>query len=82
MTRLEYLKMGIQYLNSYLKKHTSIKAINKIGLKELSGKTIVIDASIYLYRFVSEGALLENMYIMISLFKYHNIIKRLYLDIS
>ena len=74
MTRLEYLKMGIQYLNSYLKKHTSIKAINKIGLKELSGKTIVIDASIYLYRFVSEGALMENIYIMISLFKYHNII--------
>ena len=61
--------MGIQNLNSYLRKYTTDKAINKITLKELSGKKIVVDTSIYLYRFISEDALLENMYIMITLFK-------------
>ena len=66
--------MGIQHLNPYLKKNTSHNAINKITLKELSGKRIVVDTSIYLYRFLSEDALLENMYIMISLFKTYNII--------
>ena len=66
--------MGIQYLNSYLKKMTKKGSLSKIKLKELSGKTIVIDTSIYLYRFLGEGLLLENMYIMISLFRYYNII--------
>ena len=66
--------MGIQHLNSYFRKYATIKAINKIGLKELSGKKIVIDASIYLYRFMTEGALLENMYIMISIFQRYKII--------
>ena len=66
--------MGIQNLNSYLRKYTTDKAINKITLKELSGKKIVVDTSIYLYRFISEDALLENMYIMISLFKLYNIV--------
>ena len=66
--------MGIPYLNSYIKKNTRIDAIKQIQLSTLSGKIIVIDTSIYLYRFMGEGLLLENMYIMISLFRYYNII--------
>ena len=66
--------MGIQYLNSYIKKRAMKGSLSKIKLKELSGKVIVIDTSIYLYRFVGDGLLLENMYIMISLFRYYNII--------
>jgi flap endonuclease-1 len=66
--------MGIQYLNSHLKQSTQKGSLVKIRLKELSGKVIVIDTSIYLYRFLGEGLLLENMYIMISLFRYYNII--------
>jgi len=65
--------MGIQYLNSYFKRNTGPMSINKIKFSELKNKIIVIDASIYLYRFLAENALLENIYIMISLFRQHNI---------
>jgi len=37
------------------------------------GKTIVIDTSIYLYKFLSENALIENMYLMVSIFKHYEI---------
>ena len=41
--------MGIKYLNYYLQKNCE-SAITQINLSELTGKTIVVDASIYLYR--------------------------------
>ena len=65
--------MGIRNLNRYLKDncHDSIKCIN---IAELSGKRIVVDISIYLYKYESENALLENMYVMLSIFRYYNII--------
>ena len=65
--------MGIQNLNSFIRKKTEIDSIKKLDLSCLSGKIIAIDTSIYLYRFLSENALLENMYIMLSLFRYYNI---------
>jgi len=65
--------MGIQHLNSYIRKNVSKNAIKKLNLGWLAGKVIVIDTSIYLYRFLGEEALMENMYIMISLFRYYNI---------
>lgn len=65
--------MGFKYLNSFLRDHCTTKSISKISLKSCSGKTIVIDTSIYLYKFKGENALLENMYLMISLFKKYNI---------
>ena len=65
--------MGIQHLNAYFRKYASAKSIKKIGLNELAGKKVVIDTSIYLYRFMSEGALLENMYSMIAIFQQNNI---------
>jgi flap endonuclease-1 len=37
------------------------------NLKSFSNKTIAIDASIYIYKFISRNALLENMYLMISI---------------
>ena len=66
--------MGIQYLNAYMKRTTNEGSIKKCTLKDLYGKVIVIDASIYLYRFLADKALLDNMYMMLSLFKYNNII--------
>jgi flap endonuclease-1 len=33
-----------------------------------------VDISIYLYKYESENALLENMYVMLSIFRYYNII--------
>ena len=65
--------MGIKYLNKYLQSNCS-DSIKQISLHELSGKKIVIDTSIYLYRFLGENALLENFYLMISIFREYNII--------
>ena len=72
--------MGIKYLNTYIKNNTTKNSINKITLSSLYGKTIAIDTSIYLYRFLGEDALLENMYIMLTLFRYYNIIPIFILD--
>ena len=59
--------MGVKNLNSYLKKNCTTRSIQQKHLSEFQNKTIVIDTSIYLYRFVSENALLENMYMLISI---------------
>ena len=64
--------MGIKHLNRYLQ--TNCKTgISKIPLNDLRGKKIAIDTSIYLYRFQGENALLENFYLMISIFREYNI---------
>ena len=65
--------MGIKYLNKYLQSNCK-SSIRQIGLHELSDKKIVIDTSIYLYRFLGENALLENFYLMISIFREYNIV--------
>ena len=49
-------------------------SISCIPLSSLSGKKIAVDISIYLYKYLSENALLENLYLMISIFREHNII--------
>jgi flap endonuclease-1 len=65
--------MGIRSLNSYLRDKCpdSIRCIN---MADLSGKKIAIDISIYLYRYETENALLENIYLMLSIFRHYNII--------
>ena len=65
--------MGIKYLNKYLQSNCS-NSIKQISLHDLKDKKIVIDTSIYLYRFLGENALLENFYLMISIFREYNII--------
>ena len=65
--------MGIKYLNKYLQSNCK-NSIHQIGLHELRDKKIAIDTSIYLYRFLGESALLENFYLMISIFRQYNII--------
>ena len=67
--------MGIQHLNTYIKeKCNHHDAIKTITFNELKGKRIVIDTSIYLYKYSAEGALIDNMYQMIALFKSNGII--------
>ena len=65
--------MGIKYLNRFIQSqcHTSVKQIH---LSELSNKKIVVDTSIYMYRFAADNTLLENFYLMISIFRKYNII--------
>lgn len=65
--------MGIRYLNRFLKDNAS-PSIKLCNLAELSGKKIAVDISIYMYRFVSDNTLIENMYLMLSVFRYYNII--------
>jgi len=65
--------MGIKNLNRFLRENCTNKSINKVHLKQFANKIIVIDTSIYLYRFLSDEALLENMSLMISIFKSYKI---------
>ena len=65
--------MGIRYLNGYLTHNCKKTSIEKKHLSVLSGKTIVIDVSIYLYKYIAQNALQENIYLMISLFHKYNI---------
>jgi 5'-3' exonuclease len=64
--------MGIRYLNNFLKKSCP-KSIQTIPFKMLDGKKIAIDISIYMYKYISENKLIENIYLMLSIFKQYNI---------
>jgi flap endonuclease-1 len=65
--------MGIRYLNRFLKDNASY-SINLCKLSEFSGKKIAVDISIYMYKFASDGTLIENIYLMLSVFRYYNMI--------
>jgi hypothetical protein len=65
--------MGIKHLNQFLRNNCSKKSIHQVHLNTLSNKTIVVDTYIYMYKYISENALLENMYILISACKEYNI---------
>lgn len=67
-----HICMGIKHLNKFIRTEC-YDAIKPIGLHDLTGKAIVVDASIFMYRFIGENALLENMYTMMSIFQKHNI---------
>ena len=64
--------MGIKHLNKFIKTNCS-DCLTTVSLSNLKDKEIAIDASIYLYRFRSEKCLIENIYLMVSLFKKYNI---------
>jgi len=65
--------MGIRNLNRYLR-DSCPESIRCINMADLSGKRIAVDISIYLYKYEAEDALLENMYVMLSIFRHYNII--------
>ena len=66
--------MGIKQLNHFLIENCTTKAIYKINLKQLANKVVVIDTSIYLYKFAEKSAVAENIYLMISIFRQYNIV--------
>jgi hypothetical protein len=66
--------MGIQNLNRYFKEKCNADSIRHISFNDLRGKRIAVDTSIYMYKFSAEGALIDNMYQMIALFKMNGII--------
>ena len=65
--------MGIRHLNKFIRTYCP-EAIRQMPLYELKNKKIVIDTSIYMYRYASNNSLIENMYQLIALFKHNNII--------
>lgn len=65
--------MGVPNLNAFLLEKCS-DIINKKHLSHFSGKTIVIDTSIYLYKYVGQNKMVENFYLLISIFKHYNIV--------
>ena len=65
--------MGIKYLNSFLRENCS-NSIKCMPVMELSGKKIAVDISIYLYKYEGDGTLIENMYLMMAIFRYYNIV--------
>lgn len=65
-------KMGIKHLNRFLRENAA-NGIRLCQLSEFSGKKIAVDILIYLYKFESDGVLIENMYLMLSIFRHYNI---------
>jgi flap endonuclease-1 len=65
--------MGIRYLNRFLEDNCLKDSIKKTHLSKLKNKVMVVDTSIYLYRFLSENLLMENMYLFISILKKYKI---------
>ena len=67
--------MGIRNLNKYFKEECkNSDAIKLTHMSQLSGKKIAVDISIYLYKFASDDTLIENIYLMLSIFRHYNII--------
>ena len=58
--------MGVRHLNKYITSNCS--GVQSIELSSLSNRKIVIDTSIYLYKYKAIGLLLVNMEKMIQLF--------------
>jgi flap endonuclease-1 len=65
--------MGIKHLNQFLKENSG-ESIKFISIAELSGKKIAVDISIYMYKYASEDTLIENIYLMLSVFRHYNVI--------
>ena len=64
--------MGIKLLNTLIKQYCKTACKLKT-LFELKNKTIVVDISIYMYRFKSTNKLIENIYLLCSIFYFYNI---------
>lgn len=63
--------MGIKNLNQFLLKNCEKSSIKKINFEYLKHKTVVVDISIYLYKFMCYGSFMENLYTFLSIFKYY-----------
>lgn len=64
--------MGVKLLSKLLKTECA-DCVRNTHLRQLYGKKVCIDTSIYLYRYKSMESLLEKFYLMCSIFKCYNI---------
>lgn len=65
--------MGIKYLNKFLRTRCKSKSIFRASLQQVSGKTVVVDTYIYLYKYLSEDRLIDNFHRMVTVFKKYHI---------
>lgn len=65
--------MGIKNLHKFIRSECK-NSIRPISLYELSGKKIAIDISIYMFKYAADGCLIENIYLMLTLFTHYNIV--------
>lgn len=65
--------MGIKYLNRYLLNKCRKSSIHRISLQYLTGKTIVIDTFIYIYKYLGEDRLIENMHQLVTTLVRYNV---------
>ena len=65
--------MGIKHLNRFLRGEAK-DATKFVSITEFTGKKIAVDISIYMYKYASDNSLIENMYLMLSIFRYYNVI--------
>jgi hypothetical protein len=65
--------MGIKQLNRYIVGQCQKSSICKTKMEILRNKTIVIDTSIYMYKYHAQNSLIENFYLMLSIFHKYNI---------
>jgi 5'-3' exonuclease len=64
--------MGIKLLNKLMKQYAS-KAVRILHLNDLKHKSIVIDISIYLYKYKSQNMLLTNIFKLCSILNHYQI---------
>ena len=65
--------MGVKYLNRYLVTNCK-NDIVLTHMSECSNKVIVVDISIYMYKFQMTESLIDHMYIMLSLFEKYSVV--------
>jgi flap endonuclease-1 len=63
----------MRFLNTECRKDEVGSGVGTISIRDLRGKTVVIDASIYMYRFKQDGRLHELFYHMVSILVSHKI---------
>ena len=64
--------MGVRYLNNLIGDKCRPALVTR-HLSAYANTTIVVDTSIYMYKYLGENALMERMYSMMAQFKMHNI---------
>ena len=61
--------MGIPRLNKLLRSRGSESSIRLVSLNSLRGTRLVVDSSIYLYKYLAEGSFVENLYTLTTRFR-------------
>ena len=64
--------MGVRYLNTLITTRCK-RAITPTHFSKYRGTTIVVDTSIYVYKYLSENTLMESMYFMMAQFRFYDI---------